>query len=291
VTRAAEGNQEFVDFWTGIATPKWVRFRHILSGNGKIHSDIAADDIGVRPGDRVLDVGCGFGETCLELSQRVGPDGRVVGLDCAPAFLEIAERERAAAGAGNVRYVVDDIELCREVEEASFDVVFARFGIMFCNSPVRALRSVRRVLVPGGRFRAIVWRAKAENQCWATAEAVALEHVPRPGDQAATCGPGPFSMSDRDTVQAMLDAAGLADAGFRRIDADLCMGTSLDEAIDFQVAVGPAGFVIREAGDAGTVALPAIREHLARVLAPFVRADGGVWMSSSTWLISATRPL
>jgi hypothetical protein len=97
-------------------------------------------------------------------------------------------------------------------------------------------------------------------------------------------------MANPETVLAMLQAAGFADGGLRRIDADICMGGSVEEAIDFQVAVGPAGFVIREAGDAGARALPAIREHLARTLAPLVRDDGSVWMASSTWLVSATNP-
>jgi SAM-dependent methyltransferase len=288
VTQAADGNRPFVDFWIDIATPKWIRFRHLLSGNGKIHSDIAARDMSIRAGDRVLDVGCGFGETCLELSGRVGDRGRVLGIDCTGAFIEIAERERVAAGVDNVRYSVDDIELCQEVEDGSFEVAFSRFGMMFCNSPVRAMRNVRRALVPGGRFHAIVWRTKSENPCWVVAEAVALEHLPAPDEQAASCGPGPFSMSDPDTVQAMLRAAGFVDSTFGRIDADLCIGTSMEEAIEYQVAVGPAGFVIREAGDDGSRALPAIREHLARRLAPFVRGDGSVWMASSTWLFTAT---
>ena len=91
-------NGAFVDFWNDVLTPKWVRFRALLSGNGKVHSDIAAEAIGFAPGQRVLDIGCGFGETCLEIGAVVGAEGGVLGVDCTGAFIRIAEEERREEG-------------------------------------------------------------------------------------------------------------------------------------------------------------------------------------------------
>ena len=155
----------------------------------------------------MLDIGCGFGETALEIAQMVGPSGEVVGIDCTDSFLDIANQERDAAGANNVRYEVGDAQVC-DLPESYFDVAYSRFGVMFFQSAVRALRNANRALKPGGKVCLIVWRSLADNPCWGAAKEVALRHLPPPGDGASTCGPGPFSMAGEDTDRAMLEAAG-----------------------------------------------------------------------------------
>jgi ubiquinone/menaquinone biosynthesis C-methylase UbiE len=157
-TSSAPENDEFISCWNDILTPKWIRFRHLLSGNGKLHSDVAIPRFGIRLGDRVLDFGCGFGETSLELGRRVGPSGEVLGLDCTSSFIDIANRERDEAGLSHVRYELGDAQVHR-LEASHFDVAFARFGVMFFESAVRALRNVHAALVPGGKVCLIVWRS------------------------------------------------------------------------------------------------------------------------------------
>jgi SAM-dependent methyltransferase len=285
----ASDNLGFVECWNEILTPKWVRFRHLLSGNGKIHSDIAYADFDIRPGDKVLDIGCGFGETALEIARLVGPEGEVVGIDCTDAFLDIANEERDEAGVQNVRFELGDAQVC-DLPEAYFDVAYSRFGAMFFQSAVRALRNANRALKPGGKVCLVVWRSLSENPCWGAAKEIALRHLPPPGDDAATCGPGPFSMASEETDRAMLDAAGFAEVElFKRIDADVCVGRDIDEAIDYQLLVGPSGEIIREAGDEGQRKLPPIRQDLRDLMAPYLR-DAGVFMPSSTWAIMARKP-
>ena len=130
MNQIANDNDGFVECWNEILTPKWIRFRHLLSGNGKIHSDIAYEYFGIREGDKVLDIGCGFGETALEIAKLVGPSGEVVGIDCTDAFLDIANAERDEASASNVRYEVGDAQVC-DLPESYFDVAYSRFGVMF----------------------------------------------------------------------------------------------------------------------------------------------------------------
>ncbi|HTQ46727.1 MAG TPA: methyltransferase domain-containing protein [Polyangiaceae bacterium] len=287
-TAGQHANDEFIACWNDVLTPKWLRFRHLLSGQGKVHGDVAMPLLDVRPGQRVLDVACGFGESSIEIGQLVGPRGGVLGLDCTRAFLEIAEREREQAGLENVRYELGDAE-SHPLPPARFDLVFSRFGVMFFRSAVRALRGVHRALVPGGAVGLLVWRRLEDNPAWGIAKQVALEHLPAPQEASRTCGPGPFSWADEDTDRRMLHAAGFGRIDvFERIDRDICVGRTIEEALDYQVLVGPAGEIVREAGEEGTRRLPAIRAELAELFRPHLRADG-VYLPSSTWIIVARK--
>lgn len=284
----AKENEGFIECWNEILTPKWFRFRHLLSGNGKIHSDIARPLFDIRAGDKVLDIGCGFGETCLESGRIVGNSGEVLGLDCTAAFLEIANRERDDAGASNVRYELGDAQV-HALLKSHYDVVYSRFGIMFFESAVRALRNAAHALAPGGKVCLIVWRRLAENPAWGAAKAAVLEILPPPGEPAQTCGPGPFSWGDEETDREMLTAAGFSTVEIlERCDADICVGRTIEEAIDYQVLVGPSGEIIREAGEEGRRRLPEIRERLGALMRANSREDG-VYMPSSTWLIVARK--
>jgi SAM-dependent methyltransferase len=282
-------NDDFISCWNEILVPKWHRFRHLLSGNGAIHSAVAYPWFEFRDAEKVLDIGCGYGETCLDIARLVGESGEVVGLDCTEAFLEIARRECARSGINNVRYVLGDAQTS-PLEPEYYDAVFSRFGVMFFESVVMALRNAHKALKPGGRVCMIVWRGLAENPCWGLAKEVALKYLPPPGEQAKTCGPGPFSMADEETDRAILKAAGFTDiAFFRRIDADICIGTSLEEAIDYQILVGPSGEIIREAGEEGLRKLPEIRAELHALMAAHQRDDGHVYLPSGTWAIMARK--
>jgi ubiquinone/menaquinone biosynthesis C-methylase UbiE len=281
-------NDDFISCWNEILVPKWNRFRHLLSGNGAIHSTIAYQDFGFQAGDRVLDIGCGYGETCLEIGKMVTDNGEVVGLDCTDSFLETAESERTEAGAANVRFELGDAQT-HPLPEEYFDAVFSRFGVMFFQSVVMAMRNAHKTLKPGGKLCMIVWRTINDNPCWGAAKEVALKHLPPPGENAKTCGPGPFSMADEETTLAMMKAAGFEQVDiFKRVDADICIGTSVDEAIDYQILVGPSGEIIREAGELGQQKLPEIRSELEELMKKHLRNDG-VYMPSSTWAIMARK--
>ncbi len=288
MTNVAADNEDFIGCWNEVLTPKWIRFRHLLSGNGKLHSDVAIPRFGVQPGNRVLDFGCGFGETSLELDRLVGSSGEVLGLDCTSAFLEIANRERDVAGPAHVRYEIGDAQV-HPLEPSYYDVAFARFGVMFFQSAVRALRNVHRALVPGGKVCLIVWRGLLDNPAWGAAKTVVREFLPPPGDNAQTCGPGPFSWADEETDREMLAAAGFSQVDlFERLDLDMCIGRTVEEAIDYQILVGPSGEIVREAGEEGRRKLPEIRAKLTSMLEGHLR-EGGVYLPSSTWMIMARK--
>lgn len=279
---------EFVRFWNEILAPKFIRFRHVVVGGLSRHSEAVFPALPVRPGDRVLDVGCGFGDTAMRLAAMVGPEGEVIGVDCCDAFLDIARGDIAASGLTNVRVMRGDAEIA--LPDGAFDFVFSRFGTMFFANPVAGLRNMRAALRPGGRMAHIVWRNLADNPWLAMAKDVVLRFLPPPGEDARSCGPGPFSMADEDTVRAMMRSAGYTDVRFRRVDAPVLIGETVPEAIAIQLALGPAGEVFREAGEQAEQKRAAIEAALADAIdRQKIEADGIV-MDSSSWLITAVNP-
>ena len=115
-----------------------------------------------------------------------------------------------------------------------FDFVFSRFGTMFFANPVAGLRNMRKALHPGGRMVAIFWRERKDNPWLSMAKDIVLEYLPAPGDDALTCGPGPFSMSGEETARAMMASAGYSEISFRRVDAPVMIGRTVKEAIEFR---------------------------------------------------------
>ncbi len=287
-TAAPPEDTEFVQFWNEVLAPKFIRFRHVLVDGLTRHSEAVFPKLPVRPGDRVLDVGCGFGDTAIKLARIVGPEGEVVGIDCCDAFLTAAEADREQAGVPNLSFMRGDAEIA--LPEAEFDFVFARFGTMFFANPVAGLRNMRRALRPGGRMTHIVWRERADNPWLSMAKDVVLRFLPAPGEDARTCGPGPFSMSDEPMVRRMMEVAGYEGITFERVDAPVLIGHDVRDAIEFQLAIGPAGEVYREAGEKAEARRREIEGALAEAIRAQTTAADGIIMPSSSWVISATNP-
>jgi ubiquinone/menaquinone biosynthesis C-methylase UbiE len=284
---AAAPPSEFVQVWNEVLVPKFVRYKHVLVGGLGKHSAAIFPRLEINPGERVMDAGAGFGDTAIMLAGRVGPTGHVDALDCCDAFLEFGRRDAAAQGVTNISFIEADVQFARFQPE--YDLMFSRFGTMFFENPVAAMKNMRRALKPGGRFTMIVWRDMADNPWLGAAKAIALKHLPQPSADARTCGPGPFSMADRELVTAQMRAAGYADIRFERVDAPVRMGDSIEDAIGFQLALGPAGEVYREAGDKAAAKHDALVADLTALLTPHVRQDG-VYMESSSWVVSARNP-
>jgi ubiquinone/menaquinone biosynthesis C-methylase UbiE len=281
-------NQEAIEAWNTVLFDKFCRFRHTLTRGLAAHGDAALARHPPAPGARVIDIGCGFGDTTQAIGTLVGVNGQATGVDAAARFIDSARAEAAAAAASNVRFEVRDVE--NDALGGPYDLAFARFGTMFFANPVAALRNVASSLKPGGDLCMVVWRKREDSPAMYLAQQIVEELVPRADkSDAVTCGPGPFSMAGADLVSTQLRHAGYERITFERHDAPISVGRDLDDALEFAMTLGPAGEHMRLAGEAGDAKRPLVMATLRKAFAPFVKPDG-VWLMSSTWIISARVP-
>jgi SAM-dependent methyltransferase len=282
----AATNKEAAEAWSGPLFDRFVKYRSLVADGLGAHGEKAIEVHPPRTGDRVLDVGCGFGDTTQRLAALVGSEGEALGLDVSEPFIEQAQRE--AEGVENVGFACADVQVAEL--EAGFDYAFSRMGVMFFANPVQAFRNVRSALAPSGRFCAVVWRRKLDNDWLHRAELVVEEYVDRPEESdEPTCGPGPFSMANADTVSEQLQIAGFEQISLQRCDLPLKIGDDLEHAVEFNMALGPAGEVLRLWEDRIDELRPKIAAGLREALVEFEGPDG-VFAPASTWIIGARAP-
>jgi SAM-dependent methyltransferase len=283
----AASNREATEAWSGPLFDSFVQFRELVASGLGAHGEAAMEAYPPQLGDKVLDLGCGFGDTTQRLAALVG-DGEAVGIDVAEPFIEVGRREAEEAGAENVRFATGDVQVTEFAE--SFDYAFSRMGIMFFANPVQALRNVRIALAPGGRLCAVVWRRKLDNDWVRRAEEVVEQYLEHPEEtDEPTCGPGPFSMANADTVSEQLKIAGFEEISLQRCDLPLKIGNDLDHAVEFNMSLGPAAEVLRLWEDRIDEIRPKIASELRKALAEFDGPDG-VIAPASTWIIGARAP-
>jgi SAM-dependent methyltransferase len=289
-TRWGEGvNAEAIQAWDGPLFDRFVQYRDILVAGLGAHGDEALRLHPPREGQRILDIGCGFGDTTQQIAAIVGPGGEAVGVDAAANFIEASTREAEEAKVANARFFVADVQI--DDLGGPYDAAFSRMGTMFFISPVAALRNVRKSLVPGGELTMVVWRRREDNEWLYRAQQVVEGIVDRPEEyDEPTCGPGPFSMANADTVTDQLIGAGYEGISLRRCDLPIKGGNSIDQALEIVMSIGPAGEILRLLGDRAEPYVPKVDAALREAFKEYQREDGSVWGMASTWIVTATAP-
>jgi SAM-dependent methyltransferase len=235
----------------------------------------------VRPHDRVLDIGCGAGQTTREAA-RLARAGSALGVDSSAPAIERARRLAQAEGPRNVTFEVADAQ-AHSFSPGYFDLAISRFGTMFFDDPVAAFGNIGRALRPAGRLVMVVWQAHDRNE-WDVTIHQALAGPDGPAAVAGG-GPDPFSLADPTIVEDILRAAGFADVGLADVDEPVYYGPDTATALDWvRGFAGTNEFLKRLDPTAAARALARLRDALAARV-----SDEGVWFDSRAWIVTALR--
>lgn len=229
-------NADQEEFWNGSAGPAWVYLQAQMDALMQPVLDLLLETAALRPGDRVLDIGCGTGASILAAARRVGDAGHVTGLDIADIMLTLA-RTRVQA-LPNTALLKADAQT-HPFEPNSFDRVISRFGVMFFEDSVAAFANMARAVTPGGTMTFAAWGPAPDNP-WFMAPAAAAADVLGPMPKVDRTQPGPFAFEQIPRVTAMMEAAGLSDIRARNIDLSLTPAGTLRNAADLCCRIGPA---------------------------------------------------
>ena len=278
-------NSEQIAEWNGALGERWVAMRQEIDRLVVPFGNAALKAAAPQPGERAIDIGCGCGDTAIEMARMVGASGAVLGIDVSQPMLAVARSRAALANCAHVAFREGDAS---EAElPANTDLLFSRFGVMFFSQPAPAFSHMRKSLRAGGRCVFVCWRTPRDNP-WAmtplSAARAAMGITPAPADPDA---PGPFAFADEQRLRTILSDAGFGDVDVQRFDAAISLGAAPRSAAESVVQVGPVSRLVREVG---AEHLPIILDAVERALAPLAAPDGGVSLNGSTWIASATNP-
>jgi len=231
----------------------------------------AMDALDPQPGQTIVDIGCGAGQTTQQLANRVGSLGRVIGVDIAPRVLDVA-RSRTATLA-QVQLIQADAATLALPDEMA-DGVYSRFGVMALDDPVVAFANFRRMTRRGGRLAFVCWRSLEENE---------LDLVPL---QAAgldiEIDKTPYKFERRDYLLDLLQSAGFAQIKIEAFDARVSSG-NLDAMMAVLTKVGALGKLLREAPALVSRVEPKVRAALVADA-----SDRDISLKAATWIVTAT---
>jgi SAM-dependent methyltransferase len=274
-----EANAKQSAYWNGEAGRRWTAVQQsqdrLLGGITAALFEAAAP----QPGEAVIDVGCGAGDTTLRAAALAG---RALGVDMSEPML-VRARERAAEAGSPARFALADATLYDFSAEAA-DLMISRFGVMFFAEPALSFANLRRGLKAGGRLAFAAWRHPDRNPWLMVPYEAALKRLPPqpplPFDQ-----PGPFAFHDEARVRDILETAGFRDVAFAtcEVELDIADGKGLEEAVDKALTLGPTS---RALTDQPESVRADVREEIRATLAGRLHA-GKVALGGTAWIVRA----
>ena len=279
----AIANAEQIGHWNDAMGRTWAMLHERLDRQLDPIGRAAMAKAGFAPGDTVLDVGCGCGETTLDIAGEVGA-GQVIGLDASAMLLDIARAAAAAKGIANVSFTEADGQVWQAPQQV--DVLFSRFGVMFFEDPQAAFTNLRRSLKRGGRLAFACWRQPKDN-LWLALPMQSTKHLLPPLPPGDPNAPGPFAFADNDRLAGILKGAGFADVAIEPLDLRTG-GDTLEESVFIALRVGQLGSALRELG-ADEALKRKVEAALHEALAAYVE-DGVVKLPAAAWIVSGRNP-
>ena len=281
------GNILQKEMWNGRAGESWVRHNSLLEQLLAEPGRECMNLLPLTPAMQILDVGCGCGNQTLELAARLDASSTVIGVDISEPMLGLARELKAAndnALSAEVQFALGDASEPL-FDEASFDAIYSRFGVMFFEEPVAAFSALRNSLKPGGKLGFVCWREPKLNPFFNAPMEAALTVLPAPAPSAPGA-PGPFGLADDNVIQTTLRLAGFKDVSVAPLNLTLSVGaeTPFDALFEELIQIGPAAALIAQSDPS---LKEKAREAVYNRLTDFYASGQGVSFDANFWLVTA----
>jgi SAM-dependent methyltransferase len=276
-----ERNVDQINYWNGPGGQRWADRQQAQDILLAPILDLLVAHAGPKPGERVLDVGCGSGATTIAFARKVAPSGHVLGIDVSGPMLARA-RQNAPAELP-IDFVLADATVY-PFDPASVDLLVSRFGVMFFAEPAVSFANLRKALRPSGRLAFICWREPRENPFFMAPLQAVYKHVPKLPPQGPE-DPGPFAFASEDRVHRILTEAGYKSVAMQphNLALDVANGQGLEAAVQGALEIGPASRALQ---DHPAEVREAARNSIREALMPFVQGQS-VALPASIWIVSA----
>ena len=274
-------NAAQIEAWNTTVGRTWVEFQDHLDRQVQPLGLAAMRALAPSAGEHLLDIGCGCGQSTVQLAERVGKDGAVMGVDVSLPMLEVARRRPAPVGAARVVFHHCDAQV-DALGTMQFDGAFSRFGVMFFAEPVLAFKNITHALKPGGRLAFVCWRPLQENPWLRVPLEAARPYLPASA-AADPDAPGPFAFADAARVRSLLVSAGFSAVTAEPLDM-LLGGADLEATLTLNLRMGPLGAALRESPEVLPLVVGPVREALRHHL-----TDQGVRIGGAWWVMTARK--
>ncbi|MFI1172436.1 class I SAM-dependent methyltransferase [Streptomyces melanogenes] len=275
-------NTEQAQAWNGPEGAHWARNQDRWNAVNEGFNEPLLDAAALTEECRVLDIGCGSGQTTRLAALRASR-GHALGLDLSGPMLAEARARAERDRVSNVAFEQGDAQV-HPFEAAAYDSALSRYGLMFFADPVAAFGNIGRALRPGGRL-AFVSPAAAERNGWVEALSALSGLLPL-GDLARPGLPGMFSLADPARIREVLTGAGFTAVTVTEAQAYGTWGSGAADAAEFLLGTGPGSHLMRQVDEATRVRA---RRTLEDRLRAHETADGTVRLLSTSWLVTADR--